>query len=806
MKKLQLLGLLCCVLFYSMRAQTVDQEICYSSENANEVFLVWGINEWQYPDKKDIPQGSFIKDGLVNTKMTKKEDGLFSLNLKVKPGTKIDYVFRITKGPKDIPSDIWDVNVKPLKDYHSVAFNDNTTLIHSKIIIKPKQQLSVLDYAWTIFFFLLFAAIAFFSIKKYKYKDMLLKPGPAKIIVAVGGVVLVLLFLIRASVSLLGWDLYYHPFKYLSLFFLVGFYDHLYMVGLTLLFVALVLVFRKHSRVQKSLVLLFLSIGLVSVIAGILNIRVVDMLGKPFNYRWFYYSGFLNSPDSKAAVASNISASYILNIVVICLAAVIAGILVIYFTEWLLQRYRIRKLTLISFIGINVGYTIVAQVSLKGYKWDYDHLANPVVAFLGSMNPFVPNSELYSMKIPDSLQVFDQLKDLDPKTSVQYGSKIKNVIIVVLESTAAEYVQPYDQKFKITPELEKYLPQSIVFENMYAHTPATNKSMVSLMGSVYPWLSYTSITQEHPNIKIPTISSELKAKGYRTAFFNSGDNRFQKANEFLSNRKFDEIKDCKSLDCQSQFEVKDDKWDGLDGIDDECAGNALLSWIEKDASKPFFAMMWTYQTHYPYYTSGNEKNYTPNDSILNRYLNAVNHSDMVLGKIIEELKAKRLFESTLVVVIGDHGEAFGEHNQITHASKIYEENLHIPFVLINPAFTGERRSGIGGMVDVAPTIMNVIGFDPNEKWQGQSLFVSTHNKRTYFFCPWSDHLFGYREGNKKYIYNATKDITEVYDLEKDPNETKNLVPAEDVTVSHQTLAAWVQYQDQYMNGILKPSN
>jgi phosphoglycerol transferase MdoB-like AlkP superfamily enzyme len=803
MKKLQIITLLYFVLFYSARGQTVNQEICYFAENANEVFLVWGVNEWQQPDKKDMPQGSYIKDNLVHTLMTKKEDGLFSVNIKVKPGTKIDYVFWITKGPRDVSSDIWDVNVKPLKDYHNVAFNDNTTFIHSKIIIKPKQQLSVLDFAWTILFFLLFAVIAFFSLKRFKYKDMLLKPGPAKIIIASGGVVLVVLFLIRASVSSLGWDLYYHPFKYLSQFFIAGFYDHLYMVFLTLLFVLLVYLFRKYSRVQKSLVFLFLSLGLVSVIAGILNIRIVDMLGKPFNYRWFYYSGFLSSSDSKAALSSNISVPYILNIVAICIAALIAGILVIYFTEWLLQRYKIRKLALISFIFINLGYTIVAQISLKDHKWNYDNLANPVVAFLESMNPFTENSELYTMEIPDSLNVFGKPKNIDQKTSVHFSDKIKNVVIVVLESTPSKYILPYDQKFKITPELEKYLPQSIVFDNMYAHAPATNKSMVSLMASVYPWLSYTSITQEHPDINIPTLSSELKTKGYRTAFFNSGDNRFQKANEFLANHKFDEIKDCKSLVCASQFEEKDEKWDPLDGMDDECAGNALRSWIKEDSSKPFFAMMWTYQTHYPYYASGTEKSYTPNDSVLNRYLNAVNHSDKVLGEIIEELKATGLFESTLVVVVGDHGEAFGEHDQITHASKIYEENLHIPFILINPSFKGERKADIGGMVDAAPTIMNVIGFDPNEKWQGQSLFEISPNKRTYFFCPWSDHLFGYREGNKKYIYNATKDITEVYDLEKDPNETKNLATEEDIIISHQKLGAWVQYQDKFMNDILK---
>src|ERR1041385_6246555 len=117
--------------------------------------------------------------------------------------------------------------------------------------------------------------------------------------------------------------------------------------------------------------------------------------------------------------------------------------------------------------------------------------------------------------------------------------------------------------------------------------------------------------------------------------------------------------------------------------------------------------------------------------------------------------------------MGDHGEAFGSHDQITHASKIYEENLHIPFVLINPAFTQRNLTQIGGIVDVAPTIMSVLGLSVPEKWQGQNLFAGK-NERTYFFCPWSDYLFGYREGDKKFIYNATTNKTEVYDLKADP--------------------------------------
>jgi lipoteichoic acid synthase len=177
--------------------------------------------------------------------------------------------------------------------------------------------------------------------------------------------------------------------------------------------------------------------------------------------------------------------------------------------------------------------------------------------------------------------------------------------------------------------------------------------------------------------------------------------------------------------------------------------------------RPFFATLWTVQTHYPYFYSGEEKDYHVNNPDLNRYLNALHHSDQSLGKLMNELRKRGLEESTLVVIVGDHGEAFGRHEQFTHASKIYEENVHVPLILVN-----------------------------KKLFHGQTSEVV---------------LFGFRENQFKYIYNATKNTTEVYDLEKDPYETVNLAskhsPAE-LAKGHKRLAQWIQYEDKFMKAMI----
>lgn len=802
-----ILGILNSVDASSASNSLVATEIRYTSHEASEVYLVWGVNGWNTQHKNPLPAGTYIKDGLLYTPM-KFQDERFSLHLKVKPGTTIDYVFWITKGLRNRNTDVWDNNsAAKKKDYHTLALKNEVVLVESNLPARPKEVLSLLDFAWPILISLSVCFLAFLLIRRYRFRHISLCPRADRIVFAGGGILLLALFLIRSSVTMMSWDLYVHPFGFIPRILWSGFYDFLYVAFLMIAFYFILRLFWRFPRMRSVIAYSFVAIGFFSLIAGILNIRTVEMLGKPFNYRWLYYSDFLSSSESQSALLSNLSYSYVMNMLAICVAAALAGTLLANILEILLRRCIISRLLLAGVACIPVGYAAFAHREVHMYKWNYDKLANPIVAFVESLPVLTQSSKLFTMDVPDSLKTFGN----KPGYNFAYHypearNKIRNVILFVLESTPAEYVQPYDRQYKVTPELDKHLVNSIVFDNMYAHAPATNKSMVCLLGSVYPWLSFASITQEHPDIQIPTLSSELKQYGYRTAFFNSADNSFQGSGDFLVHRKFDIVSDCKSVVCDSLFHPTDEAGNPLDGIDDECTEREMVSWLKDDKVNPFFAVMWTYQTHYPYYVLTPEKKHNTSDPVFNRYLNAVQHSDEVLGKLLDELKRNGLSESTLVVVIGDHGEAFGRHDQTTHASKIYEENVHVPCVFINPMFKGERISEVGGLVDIAPTIMSMLDLPQAELWQGTDILTPVKNKRVYFFAPWSDYYFGYREGNRKYIFNATKNITEIYDLSTDPYETNNLAPqlAGEVEHSHHCLAAWAQYNNRFIGNLIAP--
>jgi phosphoglycerol transferase MdoB-like AlkP superfamily enzyme len=95
----------------------------------------------------------------------------------------------------------------------------------------------------------------------------------------------------------------------------------------------------------------------------------------------------------------------------------------------------------------------------------------------------------------------------------------------------------------------RYLPQSLRVAGMYAHMPSTNNAVVELLGSLYPLMSYPSISKQYPAIAIPSLSSELNKHRFRTALFIASDTWFQGMNEFLAHRNFDTIADVRSIAC-----------------------------------------------------------------------------------------------------------------------------------------------------------------------------------------------------------------------------------------------------------------
>jgi arylsulfatase A-like enzyme len=235
-----------------------------------------------------------------------------------------------------------------------------------------------------------------------------------------------------------------------------------------------------------------------------------------------------------------------------------------------------------------------------------------------------------------------------------------------------------------------------------------------------------------------------------------------------------------------------------------------LKFIDQGQDKPFYILAWTRATHHPYEpTEGMEEidffgagPKPPDDWDLGRYLNTMHEVDKQLGRLFDELRRRQLDQDTLVVVTGDHGEAFGWPHQIWgHSYQVYQENVHVPLMVWNPRLypTGRRQTQIGGHIDLAPTLADMLGLPAAESWQGRSLFDPTHPGRAYFYGAMESYIFGVRQGQWKYILNATDGLEELYNLSADPLEQKNVI-GHNLALGRelrQRVSAWVDYQRKH---------
>ena len=349
-----------------------------------------------------------------------------------------------------------------------------------------------------------------------------------------------------------------------------------------------------------------------------------------------------------------------------------------------------------------------------------------------------------------------------------------NVVFITIDTLRADHLGCYGYKQIRTPNIDALAADGVRFARAYTPVPVTLPSHTVIFTGTYPLLSgMHDFSANKLSSTQPTLASVLKEQGYATGAVIAAavlDSRFG------LNHGFDFYYD------HFDFNRLDES--NLDEM--ERPGNLVadqaLEWLGQNYQKKFFLWMHLYDPHYPYRPPAPfSEEYKDHP-----YDGEIAFADAQVGRLIGFLKAKGLYQNTIIVLSGDHGESLGEHGEKTHGFFIYNATLHVPVIIRLPGGASAKTvPELISLADLMPTVLQALKVDvpaqvqgrnllplltPKNEEEARSLYAETFLPRLHF--NWSE-LRAVETENYHFI-DAPK--PELYDLKKDPGETQNLYP------------------------------
>jgi arylsulfatase A-like enzyme len=336
----------------------------------------------------------------------------------------------------------------------------------------------------------------------------------------------------------------------------------------------------------------------------------------------------------------------------------------------------------------------------------------------------------------------------------------RNVVIVVLESAAAQYAGLYGASLDPLPTLTELSRNAIVFNRAYATYPESIKGLFATLCSRYP--AFDTAPELYAAAECPSLAEHLRAAGYQTGLFHSGRFDYLGMRAVIERRGFELLEDAGAIggNVHSSF-----------GVDEAATVRRILRWIDaRDAQRPFFITYLPIAGHHPYAVA------TPGpfagDSDFYRYLNALHEGDGALRDLVKGFRDRGLDRDTLFVIFGDHGEAFGQHpGNFAHTLFVFEENVRVPYLIAAPgAIEGTRRvEQVASAVDSMPTVLDLLGLNLPAGLDGASL-LSPAPRISLFFTDYSLGWLGLVDGCWKYLYQLDARRSYLFDVCVDPGE------------------------------------
>jgi choline-sulfatase len=351
-----------------------------------------------------------------------------------------------------------------------------------------------------------------------------------------------------------------------------------------------------------------------------------------------------------------------------------------------------------------------------------------------------------------------------------------NVLLITIDTLRADRVGSYGYAAAQTPALDALAARGLRFAHATTVAPLTLPAHSSLMTGTFP--GYHGVRDNggfYLSDDSQTLARVLGARGYRTGGFVAAfvlDHRWGIAQGF--DRYYDD------------FDLAKYRLDvGLDAV--QRPGSEVVSkaieWIDQDVARPFLAWVHLYEPHAPY---------DPPEAIRTRfpptrdgaYDGEIATADIQVGRIVDHLAATGRLDRTVVVVLGDHGESLGEHGEEQHGFFVYDADIRIPLIMAGPGVPVRTIDDQVRIVDVMPTILELLHLDIPKPVQGRSVWPLVRGERldlVAFSETWYPrHHYGWseltslRDGRYHFIEAPRR---ELYDTQVDPEERHDIAAA-----------------------------
>lgn len=409
----------------------------------------------------------------------------------------------------------------------------------------------------------------------------------------------------------------------------------------------------------------------------------------------------------------------------------------------------------------------------------------------------------------------------------------KNIILLTIDCLRADHLSCMGYSKKTTPFIDSLAKEGILFTNAISVGAITKQSFPAILGSIYPLMCENL---DNSMKKTTPIAKMLQKNGYATGAFHSNiiiskrynyqkgfdvfDDNFPTAQKVFNKtmwirrqKRLQPLLTYLSKTVLSFIREKSPK------VTAEKINDAALKWINS-INKPFFAWIHYMDVHGPYLPEQKYVDQICDTKISRKELfilwrkivdalkNPLNLSeseikiavdyydacilqvDDYIKKLVQSLKESGKLKNTIIIITADHGEEFNDHGNLSHHRKLYDELIHVPFIMYNwdANTAGLVIDEVISSIDIAPTILDIVNIPSSKKYFGKSVLpIINNNEKRHIAISETDCVFkngqlfaentkqiSIRTKNWKLIYVENPERYELYDLKNNTKEKKNV--------------------------------